>query len=114
MSNESYNRYLKGLHFLEGGETPETRAEYALAERTLASLRGAVIGAGANTWRSTKDRYERARKRFREFPTPCQVTLYHVAEPCQNLGENGACEKCSKTVINVMHNTCARYGIALD
>lgn len=114
MANESYKRYVKGLHFLEGGLTPETREEYAMAESALDSLRGAVIGAGSNTWRTAKDRYEVARKRFRELPTPCQVVLYNVSERCQRLGENGACEKCSKTVINVMHNTCARYGIELD
>jgi hypothetical protein len=109
----SYRDYVQGLRMLQGRGAPETRSDYELAERTLESLRGAVIGAGSNTWREAKERYRLARRTFNSFPVPCQVTLYHVAEPCQNLGTNGACEKCSETVKNVMHNTCARYGIAL-
>jgi hypothetical protein len=109
----SYQSYCDGLRLLQGDTEPRTRSDYALAERTLESLRGAVIGAGSNTWRQAKDRYEVARKRFREFPVPCQVTLYHVAEPCQNLGTNGACEKCSETVKNVMNHTLQVQGIEL-
>lgn len=106
-------RYLQGLHFLEGGETPSTRAELAVAKHTLDVLRGAVIGAGSNTWRSAKDRYEVARKRFRAFDVPCEVTLHHVAERCHNLGPHGACEACEETVKTVMHRTLQRYGIEL-
>ena len=115
MSNASYNSYVRGMRLLGEGHAPltiETREDYELAERTLESLRSAAIGAGSNTWRTAKDRYEQARKAFRAAPTPCQVTLcFH---PCQRLGHGGACEECSINVKTVMHRTCASYGIELD
>jgi len=113
----SYSDYVRGLRLLGEGNVPltiETREDYELAARTLDSLQGSVIGAGSNTWRRAKDRYEVARKAFREAPTPCQVVLYNVSERCQNVGPKGYCRKCERTVINVMHRTCDNYGIALD
>jgi len=50
------------------------------------------------------------------MPNKCQATLYHVADRCNREPDyNGKiCKRCAETVKNVMQNTCALYGIALD
>ena len=113
----SYTQYVRGLNFLGAGNAcntvdPKTRADYERARTTLDSLQASAQVAGRNTWQEAHARYIKACERFRAFPVPCQVTLcFH---PCQRLGYGGACEECSINVKNVMHRTCADYGIELD
>lgn len=114
-----YETYVRGLRMLETHgydvlRPCRTRSDYELASSVLSSLHSSVIGAGSNTWREHKERYRRAAHVFRQLPTPCEATLYHVAERCDGVGHGGICEKCSETVVSVMHRTCERYGIALD
>ena len=115
----SYETYVRGLRMIEArGYRPlhpcKTRSDYELAREVLSSLHSSVIGAGSNTWRRHEERYRRARHIFSQLPTPCGATLNHVAEKCDGVGYGGICEKCSETVVSVMHRTCERYGIALD
>lgn len=115
----SYETYVRGLrmistHGYDVLRPCRTRSDWELAREALSLLHGSVIGAGSNTWYKHKERYRQAAHVFRQLPTPCEATLYHVAERCPNVGHGGVCEKCSETVKNVMHRTCASYGIALD
>ena len=115
----SYESYVRGLRFIEHTRTgplpqPKTREDYELAKSALESLRGAVEGAGSNTWRKAKDRYRLARVVFDSLPSPCTIKLHNVATDCQNVGMGGVCTPCARTVVFIMNRACVRYGIALD
>jgi len=115
MSYETYTRGLRMIvtHGYDVLRPCRTRADWELARTILASLESATIGAGGNTWREAKDRYEHASHVFSQLPTPCEATLCHVAERCSNVGHGGVCDKCSETIVSVMHRTCRSYGIAI-
>ena len=60
----SYGRYKRGLRILEQGVDPIGLRDMELAKQTLASLHSATIGAGSNTWREARRRYDAAERRY--------------------------------------------------
>lgn len=72
----SYDDYVRGLrmvglyHGYGAAHPVRSLDDYLLAQEVVESLESAVIGAGRNTYKNTKERAARARQFFERIPRP--------------------------------------------